>query len=224
MVLGSYTDRQVVQYAADRAVIQTGERHHNLWRRGAFSSLRIYVFFGTTWTPRSVCLPSCLWSALPATKTSMFILTSCLRLCKVYLYIQELLNHYTPRSTYWLFFSYCPCVTVPGPTMDTYLSVDCAISLLNCLELSNILYCSGYFAKSRFCFTVHSTPSFKLWLFRDKLATAIYIYLFTFYNYFLILSVLLVLPPTFHCHECVAVNNSMRPSYLIENTMTYKKV
>ena len=95
MVLGSYTDRQVVQYAADRAVIQTGERHHNLWRRGAFRSLRIYVCI--LWY-HLVCLPSCLLSALPATKTTMFILTSCLRLCKVYLYIQELLNHYTPRS------------------------------------------------------------------------------------------------------------------------------
>ena len=165
---------------------------------------------------------------------------STVRLCKVYLYISK--NYWitihqglhidcslvTP-ILYWLIIQFmlccpCPCVTVPGPTMDTYLSVDCAISLLNCLELSNILYCSGYFAKSRFCFTVHSTPSFKLWLFRETLAPEIYIYLFTFYNYFLILSVLLVLPPTFHCHECVAVNNSMRPSYLIENTMTYKKV
>ena len=109
MVLGSYTDRQVVQYAADRAVIQTGERHHNLWRRGAFRSLRIYICI--LWyhldPPFGLSpVPSCLWSALPATKTSMFILTSCLRLCKVYLYIQELLNHYTPRSTYWLFSSY----------------------------------------------------------------------------------------------------------------------
>ena len=33
-VLGSYTDRQLVQYAADRAVIQTGESRLNLWRLG----------------------------------------------------------------------------------------------------------------------------------------------------------------------------------------------
>ena len=48
LVLGSYTDRQLLQYSADRAVIviQTGKSRLNWWRRGmpnAYASIRIYI-------------------------------------------------------------------------------------------------------------------------------------------------------------------------------------
>ena len=48
LVLGSYTDRQLLQYTADSAVIviQTGKSRLNWWRRGmpnAYASIRIYI-------------------------------------------------------------------------------------------------------------------------------------------------------------------------------------
>ena len=53
-VLGSYTDRQLLQYTihtADRAVIQTGKSSLNWWGRwGAWASIRIYLLWCTLCT------------------------------------------------------------------------------------------------------------------------------------------------------------------------------